>query len=99
MNIPVSRTLLQKQALYLAQQLGPENFKASNGFLEKYKERHGITGQVACGEKKSIDLLGIWQNYSMKHCFDTNETGFMWKDTATRTLTLQCSKLAVARDN
>ena len=37
MNIPVSRTLLQKQALYFAQQLGPENFEASNGFLASAK--------------------------------------------------------------
>jgi len=41
MNIPVSGTLLQEKALYFAQQLGYENFKASNGFLEKIQGKTG----------------------------------------------------------
>lgn len=55
LNIPVSGTLLQERALHFSQKLGYENFKASNGFLEKFKERQGITGQAECNEEKSVD--------------------------------------------
>ena len=48
--------------------------KASNGFLYRFKEREGITGQSVCGEEKSVDqdivhawserLPDICRNYS-----------------------------------
>jgi len=101
-NIPVSGPLLQEKALYFAQELGYENFKASNGFVEKFKERQGITGQAVCGEEKSIDpdivktwserLPHICRSYSMKDRFNADETGFMWKATPTQTLNLRGEK-------
>ena len=102
MYIPVSGTLLQEIALYFAQQLGYEKFKASNGFLEKFKERQGITGQAVGGEDKSVDpdivenwserLPDICRSYSMKDRLNADETGFMWKATPTQTLNLRGEK-------
>ena len=102
MNIPVSGPILQEKALYFAQELGYESFKASNGFLEKFKERQGISGQAVCGEEKSVDpdivetwserLPDICRSYSMKDRFNADETGFMWKATPNQTLNLRGEK-------
>ena len=43
-NVPVNGPLLAEKARYVAEQLGFENFKSSNGLLDRFKERQGITG-------------------------------------------------------
>lgn len=55
----VSGPFLMHKANSFARELGvPENkFQCSNGWLECFKERHGITFKKVCGESKSINLM------------------------------------------
>ena len=47
-NIPVSEPILQQKACAVAAQMGIEQeFKASNGWLEKFKIRYNIKGMTA----------------------------------------------------
>jgi len=62
MNILVSGPLLEENAHYFAEHLWHENLKSSNGFLDKFKEKHEITDQVVC-EEKNVDL-GIVETLS-----------------------------------
>ena len=54
-NIPISGPMLQTKALIIAKHFEIENFKASNGWLEKFKLRHGIEFKDLCGESAEVN--------------------------------------------
>lgn len=84
-NISVSGSLLRERAEIFAQKLGYVNFKASNGWLEKFKNRHGITFRQVCGESADVNkevcddwkssLHTITQGYGLNDIFNADETG------------------------
>lgn len=51
-NLPISGTLVQEKAKEIAIENGDHEFKASNGWLESFKNRHQLTFSVMCGESK-----------------------------------------------
>ena len=52
-DFPLSGPLLKVQAEKFAEQCGYSGFVCSNGWLERFKNRHGITFRKICGEAKS----------------------------------------------
>jgi len=42
MNVPVTGPLIQNEAIKIAEKLGLKDFGASNGWLYRFKTRHGI---------------------------------------------------------
>ena len=54
-SISVSGPMIQKKALHFAEQLGKNNFKASNSWFNSFKSRHTLTGATMCGERGSVD--------------------------------------------
>ena len=55
-NIPVSGPILQTYARKVAQELGDESeFKASNGWLERFRVRYNIHFRVTSGEGAAVD--------------------------------------------
>ena len=101
-NVPINGPLLGEKARYFADQLGYENFKASSGFLDRFKERQRISSQVISGKKKSVDpnvvetwserLPDICRGYDPRDRFNADETDLLWKATPTQTLNFKGQK-------
>lgn len=54
-NLPISGSLVQEKAKEIAIENGDDEFKASNGWLESFKNRHQLTFSVMCGESKATE--------------------------------------------
>ena len=55
-NVTLDGTLIQAQALKFAAMEGYVDFKASNGWLDKFKIRHNITCKKIVGEGGNADI-------------------------------------------
>ena len=89
-QLPVSGPLLMEKAAQLAEGLGITDFKASVGWLERWKERHNIKFKKQHGEKQDADDFGaerwvmealpdIIKDYEPRDIFNADETGLYWR--------------------
>ena len=55
-NLPVSGPILLGKAEEFASKLGISDFKASTGWLDRFKDRNGITFKKVCGEAQDQSI-------------------------------------------
>lgn len=101
-NLPVSGPIIKKQALEFVSSLGFRDFKASEGWLSKFKTRHSILGKVLSGESASVDktkadewkqqLSEVVRGFKPEDIFNVDETGIFFKCLPTRTLAFKGEK-------
>jgi hypothetical protein len=62
-NIPVSSPILQTKALQVAANIGLNNFRASNGWLEAFRKRHCIQFCLLSQESTGMDenVINHWK--------------------------------------
>ena len=90
--VPVSGPMPQAEALFLAKELGNESFKASNGWLQSFKQRHNIVQLVVSGE--SGDTVEAWverlptlvKRYAPENIWNEDESAFFFRAVPGRTL-------------
>jgi hypothetical protein len=89
-NLPISGPILQEKARQIATELDDKSvFVASNGWLEKFKIRHGISYRTICGESAAVNpvITKEWMNrlptiidgYDCSDIFNADETSLFSK--------------------
>ncbi|GBM26417.1 Tigger transposable element-derived protein 4 [Araneus ventricosus] len=101
-NCPISGTLMQENAVKFSKTLGYPDFKASAGWLDKLKKRHGLSQKSICGESADVpeEVCVCWmqkipevlQEFSQQNIFITDETGLFFKCLPTKTLAFKGDK-------
>lgn len=109
-SIPLSGPLVMEKAKLLYAQLYPDKsedeLKASTGWLQRFKQRHGIRQLRLQGETISADsasaeeFVKVFQKYieehklSMSQVFNCDETGLYWRLFPNKTLADRTEKQA-----
>lgn len=85
----VTGPAIQEKALQFANRLDLHEFKASNGWLARFKSRHNISNKLALGGAGSVDLVavtdwkaklpGLISRYNPADIFNMDETGLNFK--------------------
>ena len=96
---PVNGPVLKEKAIQYAKELYIENFKASNGWFERWKSRHEITFKTVSGEAKSCtkEMTASWEestlptilsNYVLRDVY-ANEFGIFYRALPDKSLQLK----------
>ena len=99
-NVPISGPFMMSKAEEFACRLGvPDGqFKCSSGWLEWFKQRHGISFKRVCGEEKSVDIssdaMEEWQRtlsmllkeYKPEDIYNADETAIFYRLLPDKTL-------------
>lgn len=97
-KLPVNGPILQNKALEIARELGVEEFKASNGWLDSWKKRFNIKKFRIAQEttKEDVDmsladdykfrLSSITSSYPLENIFNCDETGLFFRALPDRNL-------------
>lgn len=98
-NIPVSGPIIQEKAREIAVRHGNHSFKASNGWLSSFKNRHNIAWNRVCGESNdvNIDSVNEWKSkiseyvkdYDACNIYNCDETGLFFRAIPNKTLKLK----------
>jgi len=101
-NLPISGPILQTEAMKLAEKMNVKDFKASNGWLEKFKKRHDIVWKQVSGEATDVDQETVeeWKRkisrliagYEAKDVYSADETGLFFRDIPTKSQVVKTSE-------
>ena len=88
-NIPVSGTMLQEEALMIAEKMGISGFAASNGWLESFKKQHNLHHMAIAGEDGDVkdETIESWnervreitRGWKPEDVWNMDETGSFWR--------------------
>lgn len=101
-NIPLSGPLVKRKAREIAEKLGVSTFRASDGWLQKWRLRNNITFKCISGEAADVNdedvdqfmkkLPVLLQGYREEDIFNADESGLFFRALPNKTLSLKHEK-------
>ncbi|GBL96508.1 Tigger transposable element-derived protein 4 [Araneus ventricosus] len=100
-NVPISALILKEKAIEIAEELNIEDFGCSNGWLERFKDRHCLAFKKICGEAVEGEAIEDWKNSVLKdilsrfdasNVFNLDETGLFYRLLPDKTLSFKDEK-------
>ncbi|KRX72758.1 Tigger transposable element-derived protein 6 [Trichinella sp. T6] len=98
-NIPVDGTVVRSKAAELAHMMGINDFKASNGWINRFRERHGLVYRSVRGEAAGVNMYTVdtWKDrlqvllndYRPDDVFNADEMGLFYRILPDKTLTFK----------
>lgn len=99
-QLPLSGPLICQQAERFAAKMSIDSFSASEGWLARFKERHGLAFRNVCGEKGAVDehCVDNWRTtvlprhlaaYEPADVFNADETALFFKALPDKTITFK----------
>lgn len=98
-NMPISGPIIKEKSLQFAEELGLTDFKASNGWLDRWKARHSIKEFKVSGESAGVDsdvvenfksrIPEIVGDYALDDVFNCDETGLYFRALPDKTLSVK----------
>jgi hypothetical protein len=95
-NIPIDGTTLREKAKIIAAQLNIDNFSVSNGWVSRFRDRHGLVFKKLKEESAevSVENTGAWleslpsllEGYEPRDVCNAEETGLFFNVFPDRTL-------------
>ncbi|XP_051012804.1 tigger transposable element-derived protein 4 [Acomys russatus] len=108
LNVPVNGPMLRLKANDFAQKLGHNDFKCSNGWLDRFKSRYGLVFRAQPVEATgiSIDPSTVWyqnvlpyylNDYHPKNVFNVKETGLFYRMLPTNTFAFKGETCSIGK--
>lgn len=102
-NVPVSGPLLQEKANHFARLFGKIDFKCSESWIYRFRQRHDIVVGKVCGEAASVSRSDcdnwlktvfpkLTEGYTDSQIWNADETGLFFKLTPEKTLKFKGEK-------
>ncbi|XP_017354251.1 tigger transposable element-derived protein 4 [Cebus imitator] len=108
LNVPVNGPMLRLKANDFAQKLGHNDFKCSNGWLDRFKSRYGLVFRAQPVEATGVsaDPSTVWyqnvlpyylNDYHPKNVFNIKETGLLYRMLPTNTFAFKGETCSVGK--
>lgn len=101
-SIPISGPLLKAKAKEIAEKIDYNDFRASDGWLHKFRIRHNISFKCISGESASVNSDDVQQffekipslllGYRPEDVYNADETGLFFRALPNKTLAFKSEK-------